>query len=532
MCAAFVLRAIDSIRNDGRVCFILPVSLFSASTSQEFVKELCSHFQIETIINFGDIRKLLFDEAKQPTLVMVGSKISDKKKRLPESFEYWVPKADISLSFGRLALHGTDRHTLSASAISYDNSILTTLFWGNESDLGLITRLKVEGTLNDLFENNGDWRTAKGFHRHDASQKPVSSKALREMHFLDAKRFSLNGPVLDSLSLEKFPEDIKTVARLPQTLLEMFEGPRIVFTDGLTSEREIRAAYSSKSFSFTSSIGVISSKKKHDDLLRFIAVFLHSDIVRYFIVMTAYQVNFERERISLQDIKNLPFINPVRHRNPQEAKRIIKQIADFTREIEKSHHLEQEHIYNAWKPEAERCLSAYFGLSRNEVARIKEVVEYILPSMQPSTYSALHTPLQKRPNQDEIESYGRELVNELSEWRRVLRGKGEFALSHIAGAQGDYGQLGIAHININTKDNDSKESISEQDSILAVLDFLKNKKVLPLDINDNFYLIADYVIRHNNSLYLIKPLVRRLWLRGEAYQDARRIVNFIQGRPN
>jgi hypothetical protein len=38
------------------------------------------------------------------------------------------------------------------------------------------------------------------------------------------------------------------------------------------------------------------------------------------------------------------------------------------------------------------------------------------------------------------------------------------------------------------------------------------KALLPMPLRDNIYLAADVVVRHGSSLYLVKPMVRRLWL--------------------
>ncbi len=530
--AAFLLRSLNSLKKDGIVCFILPVSLLAAHTSQKFIKLLLRHYQIETIINFGDIRKLLFDDAKQPTLILVAKPRALKNDNsIQQTIEYRVPKADVSLSFGRLALHGTDRHVIPASSLSSNNSLLTTLFWGTQHDLGTITRLKISGTLGDFIKKTEGWSIAKGFHKKDVSQpSPVSTEELHQWPYLNAKHFETNGPLLDHQVLRAFPDEIETIARLPKSFPEAFNEARIVFTDGLNSNREIMAAYSSKPFSFSSSIAAIVAHKIDNDLLRFISVYLHSDLARYFLIMTAYQVVFERERVSLNDIKNFPFFAPNNHSNPKKAKEIISEIALFTKNLEKEHVLEQKYLYERWRIEAEEKIWDYFELKKSERARIKEVIKYILPSIQPSSYSDLQTPLQAPVSKKIISDYADTFLNELNEWRDAMNGEGSFKISFLRGSDQDVGRLGIIKLETTQHGNSSdlwNRKITDS-AVIAVLNKLRKEDILPLKTQDNLYLIADTVIRHQDSLYLIKPLIRRLWLRGEAYQDAERIVRFIQ----
>ena len=145
-----------------------------------------------------------------------------------ETFEYWVPKADISFAFGRLTLHGSDRNTLQTTALQQDQELLTTLFWGSERDVATITTLRLNGTLVDLIGRKGACPARKGFHRKDSSiDDPVSTKPLRNIPFLNAKQLIVDGPILDQSLLSSFPEEIETAARLPDNLMAAFAGPKI-----------------------------------------------------------------------------------------------------------------------------------------------------------------------------------------------------------------------------------------------------------------------------------------------------------------
>lgn len=535
LCAAFMLRALDCLANeDSRMCFILPVSILAASTSQSFVRDWTRLCEIETIINFGDLRKLLFDQAKQPTLVVV-VKPKSKTKTLnrPEIFDYLIPKADISFAFGRLTLHGSDRHQIPTSLLAMDNTVLTTLFWGNAADQALLTKMQLNGSVDDLFDKSIGWTIAKGFHKHDlAVEHPVSSAPLRRSPFLDARKFDVDGPLLNKHVLEAFPDEIDTVANLSKDLIELFAGPRIVFTDGMTSNRELCAGYTDASFSFSSSLGVIKAPPQDEDLLRFLSIYLHSDLVRYALLLTAYQISFERERVTLRNLKDIPFIRPSAHRNPARAHALVKEASSFVKRFRDADLFELTSLRDEQKSYMNDLVYEYFEITLAERSRINEIMNLVLPSIQPSSYEALRTPLQSRARTNEIKFYQSTLLQELEIWRDEMGGVGSFVTEVTLSSDEAYGALGIVKLDIAPKASSSRSLIKSAGdlAVSALIAELRRLELLPSRMRNNLYLMTNFVVRAENSLYLVKPLVSRFWLQGEATRDAERFVRFIQGR--
>ena len=545
---AFMLRALDSVVPTGRLCLILPISVFAAPTSQVFLKAWLDRCKLETLINFGDLRKLLFNSARQPCVVAVLSPRDEASVgQVPgdETFEYWVPKADVSLAFGRLTLHSSDRHEVQTQAVQKNNELLTNLFWGTPWDVAMITRLRLLGTIGDLIskddkyeerpkgkpalqhEKTKPWRTRKGVHLKDAAvETPDSSMLLWRVPYLDAKKFDVNGPVLDPTILGEFPRHKHpTVAKLSGSLLRVFKGPRIVFTDGVSKDRGIRAAFSNDPFCFTSSMGVISGED--EDLLRFVATYLHSDLARYLLMLTAYQVNFERERVTLADIKQLPFLPPSRHPNTEFAWAIIKKVSRLTRLLESRPTLLRQDYDGR---ECEALLAEYFGLSAREKARIHEVAHVVAPNLQPNSYKSLNNALQHRPTESQIKDYTGELLASLSVWRDAYGGEGDFSVEAMLGRNHACGIFGILRLDVRsggTRQGRTVDITEGDQAVYSVLQTLSGHGLLPLKVQENLYLATDVVIRHGDSLYLIKPLLQRLWLRAEAYRDAERVVRSV-----
>jgi len=534
--AAFMLRARDSLVPNGRSCMILPISVIAARTSSKFFRDWIEKYQVKEIINFGDLRKIMFNNAKQPCVVVTAKPRSEfSQEQIPhvETFEYWVPKADVSFAFGRLTLHSSDRHQLSTQSVYQDNGLFTTLFWGTKYDVAIITSLRLHGALDEIVGRNGPWCIRKGFHKKDKSiAEPVSADDIRAMPYLDAKRFNSDIPLmLNPEILSGFPDDIKTVSRLPNDLINIFKSPKIIFTDGMTSQRTIRAAFSDKTFSFSHSIGVISGPTKDEELLRFVSIYLRSRLVQYVLLLTAYQINFERERVTINDIQQLPFIHPDQHTNKERAWEIIHTVCQYTFDIENKLQQPGGWFGNRFKHismESESLIFEYFGLDKIQQTRVFEVADEIAPNLQPNSVLGLNTSLQKRPEESILRKYANGLRQAIYSWREARGGVGDVKIAINVNSENICGPLGIVRVEpINSKQYEDLElDKPEQDDqvIASLLELLDQKKLLPLEIQDNLYLAMDVVIRKEEIIYLVKPLVARFWLLSDAYRDAERIV--------
>lgn len=555
--AAFMFRVRESLAPEGRLCMILPTSVIAAPTSYKFFRDWIEQYQIKEIINFGDLRKIMFNNAKQPCVVVVAKPRDDSpQEEIPnvETFEYWIPKADVSFAFGRLALHNSDRHQLSTHSVSQDNGLFTTLFWGTMQDVATIAFLRLDGTLGEMVGSDGPWCMRKGFHKKDKSiTNPMSTDEIRSMPYLDAKQIDSDIPaILNSKTLSKFPENIQTVSRLPEDLIDIFKRSKIIFADGMTGYRSIRAAFSSEAFSFSHSIGVIAVRSKDESngedeaLLRFVSIYLHSSLVQYILLLTAYQINFERERVSLNDIQQLPFIHPNHHVNKERAWEIVHQVCNYTYDIEKR--LQQSNIQLGKSPtrtprEYELLIFEYFGLNEIQQTRVLEVADKIAPNLQPNSIQKLNTFLQKRPDDTLLHEYANRLLHTIRSWRDARDGVGDVKISINVNSNGICGPLGIVRVKVVTADQcvDLKSIAPEfndpnDQAVAALLEDLHNKKLRPIEIPGDLYLATDVVIRINEMVYLVKPLITRFWLLSEAYRDAERIVRKVinenQGKVN
>jgi len=539
MAADFAWRAEDYLTPDGRLCLILPMSLLLKSTSQDFLGKWLTRVIWRRVINFGDLKELLFDDGRFSCVVLVAERRPPQKPEdrwsIPptECFEYWVPKADIGLAFGRLTLHGVDRHRVQTQAIANGNRELVTRMWGDEFDLSLWAQLRLRGTFGDLFRGRHKrWRHRKGFHRTDNAVKQkdwATTEALWDRAFIRPKDL-YDCPVVLSSELATFPRDeIEQIPRPVDDLMEVFEGPRILFPDGPAPDRSIRAAFATGPASFMSSVGVIAGPAEDEDLLRFATIYLRSDLVRYFMVTQLYQLLSDRDRVSLRDVDAFPFYLPDRHPNPSEAWEIVRAIAGITRNIEQVPQLLRTHFWETRRPEMEALLERYFGLDDHAQSIVQETVEVLLPATRPYGLSKVFELAQRRATPDQIEGYAQTLRDELAAWRDASHGTGEFEVDVLMTSSSRAGPFGIVRVTLHAKKVKAPKVTQEDRAVNAVLDGLHDAGLLPLDTRESMYFIPDTVIVSDQSVYLIKPQQQRLWLRRQARRDAERIVEATTG---
>lgn len=529
--AAFAHKSLETISDDGQVCLILPVKLFTAPTSQRFLREWLTRCQVERIINFSDIRRLLFAGAVHPCVIVVGrrrSSIARGKIPFNEWIDYWVPKADVSIAFGRLTIHSGDRHSLLAQDVWADNQALRTHFWGDENDAALIGQLALEGRIGDLTKGPGTrWRIVKGFNQRRHSSPPLSVGPLRKMRFLDTRLIPRDAPVLDPQTLKTFPSDITSVVSYGSQDGAAFDGPRVLFPDGASSEFEVNAVFAHEQFCFKHSVAAIRGPQKDEDLLRFLTMYLRSSLVRYLLLHTAYSLVAERPRITLAEIQNLPFVLPENHSSPARAVAIVHDVAKITRMWEESDVFGQLANATRLRAKADKLVCEYFGLAERDQLLVQDACNFMIPSVQPNRYDAIRTKYCETPTSDDLKQHALCLSSELSRWRSALGGEGEFRIETVAYKPEAIGSLAIVRVALAKKGSEPKVHISDR-ATLELVETLKAQKLLPMRVWANLHLAADFLIQADDAMYLVKPLVKRLWLRSHALNDARRIVDAVR----
>ncbi|MDA9392181.1 DNA methylase [Bradyrhizobium sp. CCBAU 45394] len=533
---AYALRAREFLSDTGRVCLILPIGQFLGASSATFVSRAFSAYRPTRLINFGDLQGLLFPTAENTCHVFLGEYRAEESARIPfdETFEYLVPKADLSLALGRLTMQSADRHALQTRSVADDPQLLVTMMWGDASDLAIWTRLTLLGTFADFWRGPREfrrWVYRKGIHLNDKSREAVDPGELREKPFVPIAALSAGSPVLHPVLLSKWPNTQDSVVGLNDAILSVFDGPRVLFPDGFSrGEQNIRAVYYDGPASFTHSIGVIAGKNEDAALLQFAAVYLRSTLARYFLMMRGWKMLCERNGVHLTEVEAFPFFGPEDAPDAAAAASALETVQMHMAALTALPELEQGRRYAELRDELDNAIFEYFGLTVEERTLVRETVEILMPSIRPRSFKSLDTPAQHRADDKDFGIYARALAESLTSWRTKTRGRGRFRVNVVANDPARSGPSGIVRVTYSTQSTDSPEvstSVSDE-LVLETLAHLREAGLRVIASGDFLALMPDVHLWIHDTFYLVRPLTRRSWTVRQALRDAEHIVRSVQ----
>lgn len=537
---AYALRTLDFLEESGRVTLILPIGQFLGGSSAKFVSHILEKIRPLRLINFGDLQGLLFPTAENTCHVFVGERRGHPLPlQIPfgETFDYLVPKADLSLALGRLTMQSADRHILQTRSVAEDPQLLVTNMWGDARDLAIWARLSMRGTFADLWRGPREerrWIYRKGIHLKDKSREAVSSEPLRSKPFVPIAALSAGSPILHLDLLQPWPASYSTVIGLNDAVLAIFDGPRVLFPDGFSKEEQnIRAVYYDGPATFTHSIGVIASKAKEDaNLLQFAAVYLRSTLARYFLMMRGWKMLCERNGVHLVDVEAFPFFPPESAPNIDAAVAALARVARSFEELRQLPELEQRPYYDRIRSDLEEAVFDYFNVTASERELICETVQILMPSIRPRSFKSLDTPAQHLADAKDFAIYAQTLANTLTSWRNRTEGEGRFLVDVVASDPDRAGPSGIVRITYDQERTEAPvvDTTVSDEVVLQTLAQLRASGLRAIPSGDFLTLIPDAHLWIDGALYIVRPLTRRGWTIRQAMRDAEQIVRSVQAR--
>jgi len=535
---AFTERALEFLAAGGVACFILPIGQFLAPTSADYVGRLLRGYRPLRLTNFGDLQNLLFPSAENTCHIFLCRRRAPEARgpALMEEFEYLVPKADLSLVYGRLTMQSADRHIVSTQSVIDDPKLLVASMWGDANDLAIWSRLAIRGRLADFWDGPPlfrRWVKRKGIHRADKSRQAVSAEPLRAMRHVSVEALRSGSPVLHRDLLRSWPEETKTVVGLSDEIQRVFDGPRVLFPDGFSREEpNIRAVYFDGLATFTSSVGVIAGKAEHADLLKFLAAYLRSALARYFLVINGWKRLTDRNAIHLKDVEGFPFFLPEAAPDPKAAAAALQKVVGRLDEIAALPELAQRDAFDAARSEIDDAVFQYFGLHGDERALVLETCEVILPSVRPRNYKSLDTPIQRPAGQEDFDRYARGLAEALTSWRERMNGQGRFRVEVFVSEGSRQGRVGIARVDYEEAPTGPPFAQARMNdaAVIETLAVLREAGLNVIASGAYMGLVPDIHIWVSGDLYLVRPLGRRNWTLRQALRDAERVVRDVQQR--
>ena len=521
----FVWKSLGHLRDGGVVAFLLPAMGFLHNHSDTSVKarrELARSARLLRIVNFADLRFQLFEGAIRPAALMIFGPGS--KDGPGYHFDYWTPKAHLNLRMGRvITLSSADKGTVSSRQIAEDPFVFKRRLWMNDPDAKLFGYLAALPSLGDLVLEYRKvhrriaslpdrWVVGNGFQPvkeerlGERGYRTDHSELIRSVPFMPIEAFRILGQ--GRACLQPFKDKFGGLVRR-KGFERGFEGPRVLVPRGITDGQRLRATYLEEPLTFKDAVLAISVPDQEAYSARLLTALMSSKLLMWFVFHGTASFGSERPEVKQKELLRLPFPLPDQmDSNSQLAADELVKLIDKARERAQESPLMPPTDEDVLYQRDDLCYR-YLGLGKEEIALVEDGVNEIIPNVQPSKGSSIA--LWRTPDQSDRETYGRTLSESLSLWF-----DDNAAVNVALEASND----DVALMRLHLVDRESQRPYQEQNDQAVGQALQRLSRQLNVQLPGNFQLVPDFRLFDGDSLYMVKPLQRRFWLRSAAIADA------------
>lgn len=518
----FVWKSLRHIKNDGLVGLLLPAMAFLHNEKAQDARiQWLELARLERIINFSDLRFLLFDGAIHPATLAIFKPNTDKKNY---RFQYWYPKANLNIHTRRLlTLSRHDRGTINTTEVKRQPNLFKHRLWMGSSASKLFLYLADLSSLSDRgLVTHGEltkrrktpkpeqWVIGEGFKRavKENIGKPnywtTECPELTKIPFMDTKYFSS----LVLTQVDAPPWSSATVHSRGYT--EGFSGPRVLLKHGFGEKTgRISVTYAEEDFSFWHSIRAITTCGEASTA-KLLTVILHSRLTSWFLFHNSSSVGTNRPRTVQSDLPPLPFPKPEDLAEPEQAQAAATEIIAVMDDLiaRQTRLLDEDHL-DATLKQIDQLVYRYYGLDEDEITVIEETFDYLIPAMQPR--KTARPKLWNNSDTKDWQRYLQGLQRGLSAWfpdAPRLKARIEAFNQDMA----------IVRVNLEGTFDTTPLQAEQTEEWNALLEHLWGQVKRP--VSKNVQVISDLRIFIDEDLYLLKPRALRHWLYTSGLDEA------------
>lgn len=522
---SFVWKALEAVKADGLVAFLLPAMGMLHNTAKEALKarrKLLEETRVKRIINLSDLCFQLFDGAQRPTAFVLYTHGS--KDQLPYRFEYWVPKADLNLRLKRLmTLSRADRMRFRSDRVIEDPTLFKRRLWTRSPEEKLLQYLHTIPALkafireskelrqaNVTLNRDTDWVIGQGFkpanedRLSDPDYQTTSTSSVTLYPYLEANAFRTLA--LPTIQADGWPTTI--IHRLG--FAEAFIGPQILIPQGVErSIGRVRATYSEQNLVFRSTFQAITFPEAEMRTAKILTAVLNSSLAAWVYFHDTANLGADRAKVYQGELLKLPFETPENMPDPVKANAAADKIVQLVdREISEANELlsAQDDPF----VEIDLLVFEYYGLDERDIALVEDTFRYIIPAMQPRRNAGMQA-IWANSQSDHRTAYASMLCRALKPYFQQPISASLAAMSK---------DIAILKLTINSQARSYHEG-----SIPELSHFIDSiEESLPVPLPGNVQLMPDFRFVVGTDMYLVKPLQLRHWLRSAALADAEQIA--------
>jgi len=534
----FMWKSPERLNDSGKACLLLPAAVLLSKTDK-FQTEWLRQVTVEKVINFSDLRFVLFADAIHPGITVRFNKT--KADIAKSKIRYESPKVDIrSQLSGGVYIYDEDTKTIRLSELlakAQNNEapeVWKTRLWGTWRDLKLLQRLS---DIPRLIDITGTPKKPKRFIKGQGFQpfnpKPTSdiAKIKRkkepeppwwspETLFLSAKKMKKMMDLIvtknecqavdNKFKLLLFPRDPK-----------LFKGPKVLISQG---SRDMKVVFCDFEVIFQSSLQTITGNENEKDanLLRFLSVALKSDVIQYYLFHTSANWGTERDKVLLYELLRAPFMPPEATTDPKKSSAIVaevgQRIKDLGRDIQEGKYYGggRHDVVEKLRKDLESFVCQYYDIDEYEQILVEDTVNYIIPSITPGANPRKKVKTLMHVNAEQRQTYTETLCRMLNiHARKGRRVEGRVVRSDSQAI------VVISRAKGEPKPYYEEKAPEEMRQILNRID-----KLLPVK-RGGFVYYRNLKIFDKDHIYIVKPMTLRSWMRTTALNDADEIASAV-----
>jgi hypothetical protein len=521
----FAWKAPEYLSDHGIGCFLLPSAILFNEGTNEFQKEWFSSVTVERVVNFSDLRFILFSGALHPCVAIRFGALASNPD---DSILYESPKTDaLSQKGGSVYIREEDAAVLNIKDIlqaaeDKNAPVMWRLhFWGSWRDRRLLSRLGSLPKLNDLTG-----KTREKGKRLDKSLGVQLGNLKYKGWWNNTTLYIKN---TDEISVAIVPRDCQSaqVANIPLKAERprkerLFEGPKVLVSQG---SLDMKVAFCNFKAVFQNSLHMITGEKRRDEnLLRFLSVVIKSDVIQYYLWHTSANWGIERDKVVFYELLSAPFFLPEYAVDSIRAKIIVDEVANrvevFERnlETEKWFGEEQKRKDESIKirRELEPLIREYYNIDEYESMVIDDTLHLAVKSFHPRQDQE-NIPTLREPNEGDCETYAKTLCEMLNHFGKgsQFKVKGEI----FKGVP-----YSVIQVSLTNKVSKSVTIIDTKEKLASVLERMES---LLQEKKGPFVFCQNLKVFDRDSLYVLKPMQMRYWSRTAALNDADEIAGYI-----
>ena len=529
--SAFMWKAAEQAGSDGHACLVLPhgVIFNHSKTAVSFQEKWFSEHEADRVVNLADLRRLLFDTAVHPAVVV---RYTRRKAATPYTIGYWSPKAHWTQTQAEvLSVQGTDQVNLDSKELLEDlrsgeaPTIWKRHYWATARDRRLLRRLDDLPCLGDVVarvrerSDEKPWLIAEGFQPYQGDNH-VNAKVLHleSSEFIPASSAAIDLFVLPG-DCDHISSREKLVRKRSNSETRIFLAPHVLVTKGFK-----RVAFANFDVSFQHALRGISGPESDSTKLAFLAAYLRSPISKYFQFHTSSNWAVYRPEIHVEELLRTPFVLPEHHSDSVRSAEIVRLVAEALTEARTS---AEESVIGREQAIAKAdfrivpLLYEYFDILPKEQQLIEDTLTILAPSVQP-TRSRMPVPTIQHVGSDEFERYGATLCEQLSHWLR--REGGVPACSVVSSEAAGVAVARVCHDGEREPMSPAAcqhESSDEIFGLLARIREIGSRNFPSIDV------YREVMVFDGRCVYIVKPLGRRFWSGTAALNDADSIAGSV-----